>query len=317
MGSYAKPVLFDLLGDGVVRLLVGDSGGLLDMLTEVGGAWEVTQVGFNGLDVGSYASPTLGDTDGDVDLDLLIGNSSGQMLWRQNRGDASQPSWLDAPLLRDSGGTVIDVGSYAAPSLADLDADGDLDIVVGDSGGRLDYIRNDGDALTASWVPTGELSYAGGGLIDVGSYATPFAVDVDGDGDLDLLVGDSGGQVRLLRNVGDASNPSFTNEGDLAREGGGTIDVGSYSRPALYDSDGNGTLDMLLVGSSSGTLTHFGNRASGGLSLVDTAGRYDGIDVGSYAAPALADIDNDGDADLCGPPATGRRPAPGRRCDRG
>ena len=39
--------------------------------------------------------------------------------------------------------------------------------------------------------------------------SAPTAVDIDGDGDLDLVVGDASGQIHLLENEGTATDPAF------------------------------------------------------------------------------------------------------------
>ena len=209
VGSYANPILFDLVTDGPVHLMVGDSDGRLDIVTEQTGGWAQTLSGYNAFDVGTYSSPALADLDSDADLDLLIGNSSGQLYLRSNLGTATSVAWFLAERLVDPTGAVIDIGSRAAPTLVDLDDDGDLDIVVGNSSGRLFLVRNDGDAATPSWAAGAQINYGNGSVIDVGSYAAPVAGDFDSDGDMDLLVGNSGGLVRYLRNDGDEQRPEL------------------------------------------------------------------------------------------------------------
>ena len=82
----------------------------------------------------------------------------------------------------------IDVSYHSAPTFGDLDGDGDLDLVVGEYDGVLNYYENVGSAASPSYVAvTGAASPFDG--IDVGDTSAPALADVDGDGDLDLVVG--------------------------------------------------------------------------------------------------------------------------------
>nr|MDQ2694017.1 FG-GAP-like repeat-containing protein [Pseudomonadota bacterium] len=110
--------------------------------------------------------------------------------------------------------------------------------MAGNSNGRLVLLRNDGDAAAAAWVAAGEATDAAGAVIDVGGYATPYAADIDGDGDADLLVGNSGGQIVWYRNDAGPAGPSWVRVGTVTLASGTTLDVGDYARPVLYDDDG-------------------------------------------------------------------------------
>ena len=93
----------------------------------------------------------------------------------------------------------IDVGHKSKPTLADLDGDGDLDLVVGEYDGSLNFWENVGLAALASFIAVTDGSSPFEG-IDVGDGSTPTLADLDGDGDLDLVVGEYDGSLNFWEN---------------------------------------------------------------------------------------------------------------------
>ena len=95
----------------------------------------------------------------------------------------------------------VNVGFSSAPSFADLDGDGDLDAVVGVVDGTLHYFENTGTALAPAFTArTGAANPFNG--VDVGYTGTPSFADLDGDGDLDAIVGASDGTLHYFKNTG-------------------------------------------------------------------------------------------------------------------
>jgi Ca2+-binding RTX toxin-like protein len=191
----------------------------------------------------------------------------------------------------------ISVGAFTAPTLADLDGDGDLDAVIGDYG-TLRYFQNTGSASAPVYVQqTGAANPFNG--IDVGRHSAPALADLDGDGDLDAVVGERDGTLRYFQNTGSASAPVYVQQTGAANPFNG-LDVGRHSAPALADLDGDGDLDA-VVGTNDGMLRYFQNTGSASAPVyaqqAGTANPFNGIDVGSYSAPTLADLDGDGDLD--------------------
>ena len=190
-------------------------------------------------------------------------------------------------------------GASPPQTFADIDGDGDLDLVVGRGTGDLNYYENTGTASAPTYtVRTGTANPFNG--IDVGSASTPTFADIDGDGLLDLVVGEFDGNLNYYENTGTASAPVYSARTGTANPWDG-INVGGYSTPTFADIDGDGDLD-LVVGESSGNLNYYENTSTASAPTyterTGTANPWDGIDVGSFSTPTFADIDGDGDLDL-------------------
>ncbi|WP_422370998.1 FG-GAP-like repeat-containing protein [Hoeflea sp.] len=297
IGEASAPRFADVDGDGVVEMIVGESDGTLNYFDGFGGP----PTPLDGIDVGIYSNPALVDFDGDGDLDLAVGADDGTLSYFENIGTLIAPDFV-ARTGAANPFNGIDVGSGNVPSFADLDGDGDADLIIGELDGVLNYYRNDGlpsAAGDASFIErTGTMSPFGS--IDVGSYSKTVLADVDGDGDLDLLIGDQLGTLNYFENTGTRQAPVYAERTGAENPFAG-FDVGIESAPALADLDGDGDLD-LLVGESDGTINYYENTGAAGTPAYTVrsgaANPFDGIDVGSYSTPTLADLDGDGDLDL-------------------
>ncbi|NUB28299.1 DUF4347 domain-containing protein, partial [Azospirillum brasilense] len=246
----AKPVFVDIDGDGDLDVLVGNIGINLQLYRNVGNA---TSPSFTleaatdpfGLSGATMSTPAFADLDGDGDLDVLVGGSSGSLLFLRNVGTATAPSFT---LEATNPFGLSNVVPLASPSIADLDGDGDLDILVGSQGGDLLFYRNVGTATAPSFTLVGTNPF---GLGNSGGQASPSMVDIDGDGDLDILVGNVTGDTAVYRNVGTATAPSFTLIGTNPF---GLSNAGMMGSPSIVDIDGDGDLDALVGAFTSITL---------------------------------------------------------------
>jgi hypothetical protein len=299
--GYNAPAVADIDGDGDLDLLVGVLGGAFNAnRTAQDNLYFYEQTApqvftlrttrfLNAIDVGSESQPALVDLDGDGDLDLVIGNKiepddphSGALYVFENRGSAR------APLFRFSGRLDITGQFHYAPTFGDLNGDGLPDLVLGTWSDALRYYRNVG----TPGHPRFTLADSALVRLTRGSYATPVLADLDADGDLDLLVGESSGTINYYRNDGGPTGPHYVLISD-EYEG---IDVGRRSAPSLVDLDDDGLPD-LVIGTEAGPAVVFRNRGTRGAPrfVPDSALA---LPLAPLSAPAFADLDGDGRPDL-------------------
>jgi hypothetical protein len=159
------------------------------------------------INVGSASAPCVSDWDSDGDLDLLVGEITGSMYYIENIGSARAPEYATPEKMKAAGKELM-VGGDAGPVVTDWDADGDLDLIVGDGKGAVYLFKNtpaDGEPVLGSRVElvngrsykedpeTGEFGLEpGSGLHpdEMGSRAKLAVCDWNADGAKDLLVGD-------------------------------------------------------------------------------------------------------------------------------
>ncbi|WP_420583211.1 FG-GAP-like repeat-containing protein [Reichenbachiella sp.] len=308
VGEYSHPELADIDGDGDLDLFIGDSNGNIDYYKNTGSNSSATfaeQTGganpFDGESVDGYATPTFIDIDDDGDLDALVGqyyyNYSGYVNFFENTGTASAPAFAERNGNEDPFRAIEPDSGYTDPTFADLDNDGDLDVLVGNSYGTPEYFENKGTASEPDFGATAFTKLTSGYFYD----AAPSFADIDNDGDMDLFVGGEYGYINFYENTGTASAPAFSGgENPLSAV---SSDVSYNANVAFADVDADGDLDA-LVGEKYGSILFYENTGSASAAafalntFTDASNPFYGISVDSWSNPELADIDDDGDFDL-------------------
>jgi hypothetical protein len=143
--------------------------------------------------------------------------------------------------------------------LVDLDADGKTDLLSGSWPGQLYWFRRQNDG---SFAPGVQLKDRDGAVIEVGHATTPFAVDWDGDNDLDLIVGNLVGEIHVLTNEGTPQMPAFGKPEPVLVDGKPIKVRDGDAAPVVADWDADGRAD-LLVGTEAGSVLWFRNVGTG------------------------------------------------------
>jgi hypothetical protein len=151
------------------------------------------------LHAGSASAAFAADWDGNGTLDLVVGNVLGELYVIANEGKGKELAFGKPRRLEAAGKPIQVAGGDAAPVVADWDGDGRPDLVVGAGDGSVVWFRNAGTAreprleAARTLVPPSPVGWGDDDKRrpgDWGLRAKPCVVDWDGDGRLDLLVGD-------------------------------------------------------------------------------------------------------------------------------
>jgi RHS repeat-associated protein len=210
------------------------------------------------------------DLDGDKDLDVLASSTNQTIAWYENDGSggfAVQPAIYTGSV----GGAVDSVVA------ADLDGDGDLDVLFGSYSLGTGWYQNDGSG-----------GFAAQPAIATAIRSTDvFAADLDGDGDLDVLSTSSLDDTIVW----------YENDGTGDFTAQPVIATAEDRITSIFaaDLDGDGDLDVLCASAADDRVTWYENDGAGGFTSQLAISTMPNAGAGSVFA---ADLDGDGDLDV-------------------
>ena len=236
--SYSTPAFADLDGDADQDLIVGNGNGAVAYFRNTGteSSPDFSRLTgasnpFNDVTLGSWNTLTLADLDDDGDLDLATGTDDGAVRYYENTGTSARPDFT----LRSGESSPldgIDAGSDSTPEFADMDDDGDFDLVVGNREGNILYFENTGAANSPAFTQRTGFDNPFQGAWAGYFIAADFA-DLNGDGVTDLVTGSQAGIITWFKNTGTNADPVFSPQS-----------LNSPTTFTIYDNGGNDTLDL-------------------------------------------------------------------------
>lgn len=288
---FSQPRFADLDGDGDSDLILGSSESRLLYYANTGSptspAFSEGPDIFQPVDLLDAEAGVCVDLDHDGDLDLVTGGYNGLVLF-QNTGSPAAPVFVEITGFFAG----LQVGTFPVPTLADLDNDQDSDLLVGLSeSGVLKFYPNGGTPNAADFAEVQAESW-----FDIGLYAYPWFVDLDGDLDIDLASGRDAHGFEYYRNDGDPHAWSWVSDASIFA---GLGQQTYWNSPCLVDLNGDQRPD-LVFGTSAGPLQYYVNNGppEAPTWVVNTDLFGGVIDVGGASSPVFFDFDGDGDLDL-------------------
>ncbi|MCP4544196.1 MAG: hypothetical protein GY832_44355 [Chloroflexi bacterium] len=258
----------DVNGDGYLDLAVGNDGEN-KVYVNLTGTLETT-ANWTSVETDTTTSVAWGDVNNDGDLDLVVGNLDQPNVMYEN---------LEGNLENSASWHSLETDPTESVALGDMDEDGDLDLVVGNGGGtsgasnRVYYNEGGKLNLGASWSS-----------VDGDSTQSVAWGDMDGDGDLDLAVGNIGALNKTYENMdGTLSQMPYWSSGEM----------GTSHSVAWGDMDGDGNLDLTTANSSEPVKVYLNSDT-----VLETMATWTSPVSDTTRSVAWGDMDGDGDLDL-------------------
>jgi len=217
----------------------------------------------------------LDDFNGDGFVDIITGSgATGEIYYYQNQADGTNSFSAKMTV------GVITSGNYVMDmAVADFNEDENKDFVVSGYSNNLMYLftgNGDGTFLVTLMTPPTGVHY----------FRGKSAGDVNGDSNIDLVVGDNYGNIYVYTGNGDGTFNDPQKIADVGNDSYG-VATGDFNEDGMVDiiaNNGSSGDSYLLAGIGDGT---FGEKVF-----------IDSLDTGNYTAFDVGDFDNDGHLDI-------------------
>lgn len=187
------------------------------------------------------------------------------------------------------------VGGGNSPTFADLDGDGDMDLMMAEYFDHFQYYENIGSP-TSPVFTTGQADPFG--LLGEDFNRTLRFADLDNDGDMDVIGGKwYGGDFTYYENTGTSASANFASA--QINPFGLSSGISGYFQISIVDLDDDGDLDLMMAGYNTSGFQYFENTGNNLAPSFATAQTNPfGLSTVGLSQFDFADLDNDGDFDL-------------------
>ncbi|MDF9826874.1 hypothetical protein M2447_000959 [Ereboglobus sp. PH5-10] len=226
------------------------------------------------IDVYGMPSPVFGDFRGTGKLDLICGEFVDGFTFYENVGTRESPKYAPGQRLSAGGAPLTMPLEMIVITACDWNKDGHLDLIVAQEDGRVALMENTGNVINSEWQPNPRGKPVAKSMpefkpprffkqeadsVKFGVLTTPVAADWDGDGLVDILTGNTAGEIAFIKNLGGSpvrwaaprlleadGKPILIMAGYNGSIQGPAESKWGYTNIYVADWDGDGLLDIMV-----------------------------------------------------------------------